>query len=41
VTDDREEGTGIAAVAALAALCGVVVAVGLAILALVGWHLPI
>jgi hypothetical protein len=41
VTEDREEATGVAAVAALAALGGVVVAVGLALLALVGWRLPI
>lgn len=41
MTEDRDESTGVAAVAALAALCGVTIALAIVLFALVGWHFPL
>jgi hypothetical protein len=41
IADDAEEASGIAAVAVLAALCGVLLAAAVVLFALVGWRLPL
>jgi hypothetical protein len=39
--DDLEEPRGVAAVAALAAFCGLTLALAILLFALVGWRLPL